>query len=114
MAVIVKYVVERNGKEVMTFTTKKEADAYDKQLEIAEHLYDFLSAAGVDVPDKQMDELAFFMAQHRDDLAKLLKGSPASAKKPAAVKTDENVNQTNSNEKPAAKAGRGAKKAVAA
>ena len=30
MAVVVKYVVERNGVERMTFTTKKEADAYDK------------------------------------------------------------------------------------
>lgn len=30
MAVIVKYVVERNGEEKMTFTSKAEADAYDK------------------------------------------------------------------------------------
>ncbi|HCP97002.1 MAG TPA: damage-inducible protein YebG, partial [Pseudoalteromonas sp.] len=33
MAVVVKYVVERNGVERMTFTTKKEADAYDKMLD---------------------------------------------------------------------------------
>ncbi len=32
MAVIVKYVVVRDGKEDMIFTTKKEADAYDKML----------------------------------------------------------------------------------
>lgn len=38
MAVVVKYVVERNGVERMTFTTKKEADAYDKMLDIAESL----------------------------------------------------------------------------
>jgi hypothetical protein len=29
MAVIVKYVVERNGEEKMTFTSKTEADAYE-------------------------------------------------------------------------------------
>ena len=36
MAVIVKYVVERNGEEKMTFTSKSEADAYDKMLDMAE------------------------------------------------------------------------------
>ena len=45
MAVVIQYVVVRNGKEVMTFTSKKEADAHDKMLEIAEGLYDFLHQA---------------------------------------------------------------------
>ncbi|MFO1351474.1 MAG: YebG family protein [Gammaproteobacteria bacterium] len=43
MAVIVKYVVERNGKEIMTFASKKEADAYDRQLDIAEQLQALLN-----------------------------------------------------------------------
>ena len=34
MAVIVKYIVVRNGEEKMTFATKKEADAHDKMLDI--------------------------------------------------------------------------------
>ena len=42
MAVIVKYVVERNGEEKMTFTSKSEADAYDKMLDIADELFTFL------------------------------------------------------------------------
>jgi len=37
MAVIVKYIVVRNGEEKMTFATKKEADAYDKMLDIADN-----------------------------------------------------------------------------
>ena len=74
MAVIVKYVVIRNGKEEMTFTTKKEADAYDRMLDIAEGLYNFLHTAEVDIADEKLDDLTFFMAKHRDQLAKLLKG----------------------------------------
>ena len=33
MAVEVKYVVIREGEEKMSFTSKKEADAYDKMLD---------------------------------------------------------------------------------
>ncbi len=42
MAVIVKYVVERNGEEKMTFTSKAEADAYDKMLDMADELFELL------------------------------------------------------------------------
>lgn len=38
MAVITKFVVVREGVEKMTFTSKKEADAYDKMLDIADNL----------------------------------------------------------------------------
>jgi dsDNA-binding SOS-regulon protein len=89
MAVLVKYVVIRNGKEDMTFSTKKEADAYDRMLDIAEGLYHFLHTAEVDIADEKLDDLAFFMAKHREQLAKLLKGgkpdaSEAKAKEAAA------------------------------
>lgn len=86
MAVVVKYVVIRNGKEEMTFATKKEADAYDRMLDIAEGLYTFLHAAEVDIADEKLDDLTFFMAQHRDQLAKLLKGGKPDA---AAAKAKE-------------------------
>lgn len=38
MAVEIKFVVVRQGEEKMTFTTKKEADAYDKMLDLADNL----------------------------------------------------------------------------
>ena len=38
MAVEIKYVVVRNGEEKMTFVSKKEADAYDKMLDMADEL----------------------------------------------------------------------------
>lgn len=82
MAVIVKYVVVRDGKEDMIFTTKKEADAYDKMLDIAEHLHAFLQTAEIDIPADQLDDLTFFMAQNRDRIGSILKGAaPNTAKK---------------------------------
>jgi dsDNA-binding SOS-regulon protein len=74
MAVIVKYVVVRDGKEDMIFTTKKEADAYDKMLDIAEQLNAYLQTAEVEIAEDKLDELAFFMAQHRELIGKLLRG----------------------------------------
>jgi uncharacterized protein len=92
MAVIVKYVVVRDGKQDMIFTTKKEADAYDKMLDIAEHLYDYLQSAELDIADNTLDALAFFMAEHRDQIGTLLKGGKLDARaaktKPAKLSPD--------------------------
>ncbi|ETX02098.1 MAG: hypothetical protein ETSY1_04795 [Candidatus Entotheonella factor] len=74
MAVIIKYVVVRDGKEDMIFTTKKEAEAYDKMLDIAERLNEFLQTAEMDIAEDKLDELSFFMAQHREPIGRLLKG----------------------------------------
>jgi dsDNA-binding SOS-regulon protein len=87
MAVIVKYVVVRDGKEDMIFTTKKEADAYDKMLDIAEQLQDFLLTSEIEIGVDQLDDLTFFMAQHRDEIGSILKGvAPQAAKKTRASK----------------------------
>ncbi len=89
MAVIVKYVVVRDGKEDMIFTTKKEADAYDKMLDIAERLYAFLHSAEIDIAADALDALTFFMAQQRDPIGKLLRGgkleTPDASPTPAPV-----------------------------
>lgn len=87
MAVIVKYVVVRDEKEDMTFTTKKEADAYDRMLDIAEELYAFLQTAEVEIPEDKLDDLSFFMAKHRESLSTLLKGGAVSASKAKVAET---------------------------
>ena len=89
MAVIVKYVVVRNGKEEMTFANKKDADAHDKMLDIAEGLLGFLQTSEIDIADDKLDDLTFFMAKHRDQIGKLLKGS-----KTAAAEADEPAKDT--------------------
>ncbi|WP_371830664.1 YebG family protein [Candidatus Entotheonella palauensis] len=58
----------------MIFTTKKEAEAYDKMLDIAERLNEFLQTAEVDIAEDKLDELSFFMAQHREPIGRLLRG----------------------------------------
>ncbi|BCS97771.1 hypothetical protein DSLASN_34030 [Desulfoluna limicola] len=75
MAVIVKYVVVRDGVEKMTFTTKKEADAYDKMLDIAENLHAFIGASGLDLSEESLENLSMYMAEHRDQLGAILKGA---------------------------------------
>lgn len=74
MAVIVKYVVERDGIEKMTFTSKKEADAYDKMLDMADQIGLFLQKSDVKLSENQADELGFYIAHNRNCINSLLKG----------------------------------------
>jgi len=85
MAVIVQYIVVRNGEQKMTFTSKKEADAYDRLLDIADHMYAFLEAARVDMSDDQLEDLSFYLAKNRDDAVSLLRGGKIKAKPAAAA-----------------------------
>ncbi|MGD8591974.1 MAG: YebG family protein [Gammaproteobacteria bacterium] len=93
MAVIVQYIVERNGIQKMTYTDKKEAEEYDKQLEIAENLFVLLETAGVAISEEQLDQISFFLAQNKDQAVSILKGTKTKADagektKPAKAKTD--------------------------
>ena len=68
MAVIVKYVVERNGEEKMTFTSKAEADAYDKMLDMADELFELLGKSELLEDETKQEDLAMFLAQHKEEL----------------------------------------------
>lgn len=68
MAVIVKYVVERNGEEKMTFTSKAEADAYDKMLDMADELFTLLETSKLIEDDAQKEELSMFLAQNKEEV----------------------------------------------
>jgi dsDNA-binding SOS-regulon protein len=74
MAVIVKYIVVRNGEEKMTFATKKEADAHDKMLDIADNLFNFLESVKVKLDETQLEEVSLLIAQNRDELMPILRG----------------------------------------
>jgi len=92
MAVIVKYVVERNGEEKMTFTSKAEADAYDKMLDMADELFELIGKSELIEDEVKTEELAMFLAQNKDDVLVALgaKRKPAP-KKPKAVKSEDSV-----------------------
>lgn len=74
MAVIVKYIVVRNGEEKMTFATKKEADAYDKMLDIADNLFEFLEKSKIKIDETQLEEISLLLAENRMELIHVLRG----------------------------------------
>ncbi len=74
MAVIIKYVVERNGVEKMTFSSKKEADNYDKMLDVADQLTLMVRHAEPELTEQQAENLGFYLSAQRDALQKVLKG----------------------------------------
>lgn len=79
MAVEIKYVVVRNGEERMTFVSKKEADAYDRMLDLADELAALLQRSPVTLAESQCEELALFLAREKDQLQTLLRGGKAEA-----------------------------------
>lgn len=85
MAVIVKYIVVRNGEEKMTFATKKEADAYDKMLDIADNLFEFLEKSKIKINENLLEDISLFLAEKRDQVIPILRGT--KPKKKAADKT---------------------------
>ncbi|MFO6423466.1 YebG family protein [Motilimonas sp. KMU-193] len=91
MAVVIKYIVERNGEEKMTFTSKKEADAYDKMLDVADQLSDFLATGPVGLDDSQLEELGLFLAANKDDVMTMLKGGAPAVKKKPSEKADKKL-----------------------
>lgn len=96
MAVEIKYVVVRNGEEKMTFVSKKEADAYDRMLDLADELAAWLQRSPVALEESQREELALFLAREKEQLQTLLRGGKTEAeptlkrpKKAAPASTDE-------------------------
>jgi uncharacterized protein len=84
MAVIVKYVIERNGVEKMTFAAKSEADAYDKMLDIADELFVVLGESKLLVDEAQQESLALYLAQNKDEILQALGNKAKTAKKEKA------------------------------
>ncbi|EYH83706.1 DNA damage-inducible protein YebG [Salmonella enterica subsp. enterica serovar Heidelberg str. N4403] len=90
MAVEVKYVVIREGEEKMSFTSKKEADAWDKMLDTADLLDTWLEQSPVVLEDGQREALSLWLAEHKEVLSTILKTgklpSPQAVEKDAASK----------------------------
>ena len=98
MAVIVKYIVVRNGEEKMTFATKKEADAHDKMLDIADNLFEFLESAKIKLNESQLEEVSLLLAEKRDKLVSILRGISPKKKTPTQT-ADKPVSKEGSSQK---------------
>ena len=57
----------------MTFASKKEADAYDKMLDLADNLGEWLQQAPLNLDDEQREGLSFFLAENKDALGLILR-----------------------------------------
>ena len=79
MAIVIKYVVEHKGVEKLVTTDKKEADRYDKMLEVADNLASYLGAKGIKLGDELMEELSITLSKNKETINKLLKGTDVSA-----------------------------------
>ncbi|MFA5904898.1 MAG: YebG family protein [Desulfobacula sp.] len=105
MAVIVKFIVVRNGEEKMTFATKKEADEYDKMLDIADNVFEFLENSKLKLDETQLESISLLLAENREKLMLILRGvSPkqnvakAPEQKEAAPKKNKSKKEVNSTE----------------
>ncbi|MDF4421814.1 YebG family protein [Vibrio parahaemolyticus] len=89
MAVETRFVVVRNGNEVMSSTNKKEADEHDKMLDAADALFEVIGESGIEMSDDTRDELSIFLAKNKEDVLVALGAKKAKPKK-QPVKSDNN------------------------
>jgi dsDNA-binding SOS-regulon protein len=104
MPVIIKYVVERDGIEKMTFTSKTEADAYDKLLDTAEALYEILDQSNLAGDHSQKEALSMYLAENKESILDVLgtkKKAPQKSKKTNSKATNAQLDLTESPSKKA-------------
>ena len=72
MAVVTLFMSDRDTSK--TFTSKKEADEYDKMLELAEAVSFFVEQNIEGLDEKQIENIGLLFAHQKDKLAQALKG----------------------------------------
>ncbi|WP_289030584.1 YebG family protein [uncultured Paraglaciecola sp.] len=77
MAVITRYVVEHKGVEKFVSADKKAADQYDKMLDVADNLSEYIEGKGFNLDAPVLEELSIMLSKNKDSLTKLLKGVAA-------------------------------------
>jgi uncharacterized protein len=75
MAVVTLYQSDRDLSK--TFTDKKDADVYDKMLELAENVGSWMLRNVPDLSDDQSQQLGTLVAQNKAMLIKAFKGKAA-------------------------------------
>ena len=72
MAVVTLFMSDRDTSK--TFTSKKEADEYDKMLELAEAVSHFMEQKIEGLSEQQVEEIGLVFARNKDLLAQAIKG----------------------------------------
>ncbi len=89
MAVVTLYMSDRDNSK--TFADKKEADQYDKMLELAENVSVWVERHIEGLTDKQIESIGMLIAEHKDAMASALKGKPEELLNTSPSDADENV-----------------------
>ena len=71
MAITTQYVVTHKGVEKLVTTDKKEADQYDKMLDAADNLADYIHAKGIKLEDSVVEELTIMLSKNKDKISKI-------------------------------------------
>jgi len=73
----------------MTFASKKEADAYDKMLDMAEVFTDWLMTSGVELDEAQREALGMHLAENKDAVTHILRTSKMPKNSSSAAMDEE-------------------------
>lgn len=73
MAVVAVWQCDRDGK---MFENKKDAEEYDKMLELAENISALIAANVKGLDAENLEAVGLLLAKHREPLAKACKGKP--------------------------------------
>ncbi|MFT6389511.1 MAG: dsDNA-binding SOS-regulon protein [Cellvibrionaceae bacterium] len=73
MAVVAVWKCDRDGK---MFSDKKDAEEYDKMLELAANIAQFIEQHIPKIDESISEEIGILLAKHRETLAKACKGKP--------------------------------------
>lgn len=90
MAVIAKWMCDRDNS---MFDSKKDADAYDKILELAENLTLLLQNHVPSADEKEAEEFGIFLAKNKDQLALACKGKIEELESMGSVDDTNNIAQ---------------------
>ena len=74
MAVVTLYMSDRDQSK--TFSDKKEADNYDKMLELAENVSVWMEKEIEGLSEEQAEAIGLLLAENKENLLKALKGKP--------------------------------------
>jgi hypothetical protein len=74
MAVVTLFMSDRDPSK--TFTDKKEADQYDKMLELAENVSAWLEQKVEGLTESQAESIGMLIAENKELIAKAIKGKP--------------------------------------
>ena len=92
MAVITKFFIVRDGVELdRVFTVKKDAETYDKMLDAAEQLAEFIKKGELEckLNDESINEISVFLAKNGPEVTRILKTVKPLSKPPASKEISE-------------------------